>query len=457
MSIMVVINALIVYGFAFLPDTSLTVWTITDNLAVKFQQDGLSRFFSCLIASVWALVTFYAFEYIQHEGAEERYLAIYTMTMGVLIGLSYSANLATLYMFYELMTFITVPLVIHSRTKEAISAGLKYLGFSVFGAGLALIGFFFLQSYSVADITFMPGGILDMTKVAGNEGAVLAVTFVTVIGFGCKAGMLPPSGLAAHSTSSCSGSSFRCALRYHHQGRCAGNHPCGLLYGRPGYASWHLGTVYASDSSHVYRICRFHVGFKEKLLKKRLAYSSVSQVSYVLFGLFLFTPEGFLGALLQVVFHAVAKNILFLSAGSIIYMTHKTRVDELRGIGKQMPIVMWCFTLASLSLIGIPPASGFFSKWFLATGAITPEFGALGYVGAATLMVSALLTAGYLLPIVKDAFFPGKDFDYPRLKKKEPSPLMTVPLIILSVAVIGLGMFPNGLVLAINNICGAIL
>ena len=208
-------------------------------------------------------------------------------------------------------------------------------------------------------------------------------------------------------------------------------------------------------------MCTVFVGsmlaFKEKLLKKRLAYSSVSQVSYVLFGLFLFTPEGFLGALLQVVFHAVAKNILFLSAGSIIYMTHKTRVDELRGIGKQMPIVMWCFTLASLSLIGIPPASGFFSKWFLATGAITPEFGALGYVGAATLMVSALLTAGYLLPIVKDAFFPGKDFDYPRLKKKEPSPLMTVPLIILSVAVIGLGMFPNGLVLAINNICGAIL
>ena len=172
-------------------------------------------------------------------------------------------------------------------------------------------------------------------------------------------------------------------------------------------------------------MCTVFVGsmlaFKEKLLKKRLAYSSVSQVSYVLFGLFLFTPEGFLGALLPVVFHAVAKNILFLSAGSIIYMTHKTRVDELRGIGKQMPIVMWCFTLASLSLIGIPPASGFFSKWFLATGAITPEFGALGYVGAATLMVSALLTAGYLLPIVKDAFFPGKDFDYPRLKKKTQS------------------------------------
>lgn len=456
-SAVVVINALIVYGFAFLPDTSLNIWTITDNLAVKFQQDGLSRFFSCLIASVWALVTFYAFEYIQHEGAEERYLAVYTMTFGVLIGLSYSANLATLYMFYEFMTFITVPLVIHSRTKEAIAAGLKYLGFSVFGAGLALLGFFFLHSYISADITFAAGGILDMAKVAGNEGTVLAATFVMVLGFGCKAGMIPLQAWlpTAHPVAPAPASAVLSGI-ITKGGVLA---IIRVLYYMVGAdflrGSWVQYTLMILAMTTVF--VGSMLAFKEKLLKKRLAYSSVSQVSYVLFGLFLLTPEGFLGALLQVVFHAVAKNILFLSAGSIIYMTHKTRVDELRGIGKQMPIVMWCFTLASLSLIGIPPASGFFSKWFLATGAITPEFGALGYVGAAALMVSALLTAGYLLPIIKDAFFPGKDFDYPSLKKKEPSPLMTVPLIILSVFVVGLGMFPNGLTLAIETIGGAIL
>lgn len=456
-SVIVVVNALMVYGFAFLPDTSLSVWTITENLAIKFQMDGISRFFSCLIASVWALVTFYAYEYIQHEGAEERYLAVYTMTFGIMMGLSYTANMMTLYMFYELMTFITVPLVIHSRTREAIMAGLKYLGFSVFGAGLALIGFFFLHSFCGPDITFAAGGILDPAKVAGNEGAVLAAYFVMMIGFGCKAGMLPLQAWlpTAHPVAPAPASAVLSGLitkggvlaiiriTYYMVG-------VDLLRG-----TWVQYTLM------ILAMCTVFIGsmlaYKEKLLKKRLAYSSVSQVSYVLFGLFLMTPTGFLGALLQIVFHAVAKNILFLSAGSIIYMTHKTRVDELRGIGKQMPIVMWCFTFASLSLIGIPPASGFFSKWFLATGAITPEFGALGYVGAATLMVSALLTAGYLLPVIKDAFFPGKDFDYPKLKKKEPSVLMTVPLIILSTAVIGLGMFPNGLVLAIENICGALM
>ena len=177
-----------------------------------------------------------------------------------------------------------------------------------------------------------------------------------------------------------------------------------------------------------------------------------SSVKYVLFGLFLFTPQGLLGALLQVIFHAVAKNIMFLSAGAIIYKTHKTYVYELRGIGKQMPIVMWCFTLASLSLIGIPPTGGYFSKWYLATGALSGGFGFLGYLGAATLLVSALLTAGYVLPIIQEGFFPGKDFDYKGLEKKEPSKLMTVPLIILSVAVLGLGIIPTPLTAAIDQI-----
>ena len=119
------------------------MWTITENLSITFYMDGMARFFSCLIASVWALVAFYAFEYIQHEGAEERFCGFYTMTLGILIGLSYSGNLMTLYMLYEMMTLITVPLVIHSRTREAIMAGLKYLGYSTFGAGMGLFGFFF--------------------------------------------------------------------------------------------------------------------------------------------------------------------------------------------------------------------------------------------------------------------------------------------------------------------------
>ena len=198
------------------------------------------------------------------------------------------------------------------------------------------------------------------------------------------------------------------------------------------------------------------LAYKEKLLKKRLAYSTVSNVSYVVFGLMLMCPVGFMGALLQVVFHAVAKNILFLCAGAIIYKTHKTYVSELKGIGKEMPIVMWTFALASLSLIGIPPTSGFVSKWYLAQGGLLPQSGTLGLVGVAVLMVSALLTAGYLMSIVVNGFFPGKDFDYASLQKKEPNYLMTVPLVLLSIAVVGFGMMPEPLMQAIRSISGMI-
>lgn len=198
------------------------------------------------------------------------------------------------------------------------------------------------------------------------------------------------------------------------------------------------------------------LAYKEKLLKKRLAYSTVSQVSYVLFGLMLLSPVGFMGALLQVLFHATAKNILFLSAGAIIYKTEKTYVYQYKGLGKEMPVVMWCFAIASLSLIGIPPVSGFVSKWYLAQGGLSSVFGTLGIVGVAVLMVSALLTAGYLLPIVVDAFFPGRDFDYASLRKKEPNFLMTVPLVLFSIAAVVLGIMPGRLMDIIANISGMI-
>lgn len=458
-SAVVIIDALMVYALAFLPDITLTVWTISGNLSVGFQLDGIARFFACLIVTVWALVAFFAFEYITHEGNEERFLAFYTMTMGVLVGLAFSSTMPTLYMMYELMTIITVPLVIHSRTREAIAAGLKYLGYSVFGAGCGLFGMFFLSKYCET-LSFVDGGSLNLSLVADHENLILFVYLVMMIGFGCKAGMLPLHAWlpTAHPVAPAPASAV-----------LSGVITKGGVLAIIRVTYFMIGPDFLRGTWVQYTLLALAIGtvfmgsmlaFKEKLLKKRMAYSTVSNVSYVLFGLFLMTSDGLTGALLQVVFHSVAKNILFCCAGAIIYKTHKTYVYELKGIGKQMPIVMWCFTFASLSLIGIPPLAGFVSKWFLATGGIAACYdglGFLGYLGAAVLMVSALLTAGYLMSIVRDAFFPGKDFDYQSLEKKEPSPLMTVPLIILSVGVAVMGMFPGGLISAINCIGSTIL
>ncbi len=436
-------------------DHSFLLWQITDRLSLAYHTDGLAKFFACLISTIWLIAAVFSMEYMKHEHKPERFFMFYTFSLGALMSLCFSENMMTLYLSYEFMTILTAPLVIHTGTPEAVRAGLKYLGYSFFGAGLGLMGFFFLNTYCETT-SFVAGGTLDMALVAGNENLMLIVFFLMALGFGCKAGMFPLHAWlpTAHPVAPSPASAVLSGI-ITKGGVIAIIRVTYYLFG----VDFLRGT-WAQTALLVLSIVTIFMGsmlaYKEKLLKRRLAYSTVSNVSYVVFGLMLMCPAGFMGALLQVVFHAVAKNILFLCAGAIIYKTHKTFVYELKGIGKEMPIVMWTFALASLSLIGIPPTSGFVSKWYLAQGGLMPEAGVLGLVGVAILMVSALLTAGYLMSIVLNTFFPGKDFNYASLQKKEPNYLMTVPLVLLSIAVVGFGMMPTPLLDIISSISGMI-
>ena len=163
------------------------------------------------------------------------------------------------------------------------------------------------------------------------------------------------------------------------------------------------------------------------------------------------------GSLLHVVFHGVLKCALFLCAGAVIFQTGKTRVDELTGIGKQMPVTAWSFTIASLGLVGIPPVCGFISKWHLAEGALDASVGAASWLGPVILLISALLTAGYLLPVTMKGFFPGADADYTKLQKNEAGLLMTVPLLILAVLAVLLGLIPGGLTDVLYTLSSGVL
>ncbi len=432
-----------------------TLWQITEHLSISYHTDGLAKFFVCLICTIWLLAGIFSLEYMKHEQKPERFFMFYIMSLGALVSLCFSANMMTLYLSYEYMTILTLPLVLHTGTVDAVRAAMKYLGYSIFGAGLGLMGFFFLNSYCDTT-TFLPGGTLN-AFLSGNHHLLMQIVYLlTMIGFGCKAGMFPlhawlptahpvaPSPASAVLSGIITKGGVIAIIRVTF-------YLVGIDFIR---GTWVQHTLLILSMITVFMGSM--LAYKEKLLKKRLAYSTVSQVSYVLFGLFLLHPIGFLGALMQVVFHAVAKNILFFGAGAIIYKTGKTFVYEYRGLGKQMPIVMWTFAIASLSLIGIPPTAGFASKWYLAQGGLSPEYGTLGLIGVAVLMVSALLTAGYLLPIVHDAFFPGRDFDYAKLEKKEPNGLMTVPLVVLAAAILLLGMFPQSLMTYITQISSTI-
>lgn len=440
----------------FRGETQLTLFYLTDTIPVLLKADGIAKLFTALIAFVWAMVGFYSFEYMAHEQNERRFYAFYLLTLAALMGLSLSGTIVTLYMFYEAMTLLSLPLVLHTQTKEAIAAGIKYLIYSVFGASLALLGIFFLQFYCTG-LTFTPGGALDMARVAGHEPLLLLVVMLMILGFGVKAGMFPMHAWlpTAHPVAPSPASAvlsgvitkagvlgiLRVVFFLVGPDFLRGTWVQGLSMGLA------LVTVFLGSM----------LAFKESLLKKRLAYSTVSQVSYVLFGLFTLTPLGFVGALLHVVCHSLIKNTLFMGAGAIIEKTGKTRADELTGIGKQMPIVIWCFTLVSVALIGIPPTGGFVSKWYLANGSLSMGAGVYAWLGPVVLLVSALLTAGYLLPISTRGFFPGDKADLAALPKAEPTALMTVPMIALTALAVLIGMFPGTFISFFLSIAGSVL
>lgn len=437
-------------------DMTLQLFSLGKNMDIYFQVDGVSRVFASLVTLIWPLAGFYAFEYMSHYTEIKRYFGFYMMVFGVLLALTFSGSILTFYLFYEMMTLFSMPLVFHFRSKEAIMAGLKYLFYSLFGAYFVLFGIYFLNQYT-STLHFTAGGALDAAKLAGNEGILLVAAFCMILGFGVKAGMFPMHAWlpTAHPIAPAPASAVMSSLIV----------KMGIL-GMFRVVYYIFGTAFLQGTwvQTVWLILALltvfmgsMLAYREKVFKKRLAYSTVSQLSYILFGLALMHPVALTGALLHVVFHAVIKSALFMSAGAVIHKTGKTNVDDLRGIGKEMPITLWCFTLCACALIGFPPFSGFISKWYLATGSLQSGMEVFAWLGPVVLLVSALLTAGYLLPISINGFLPGADYDYQNLKKNELVPIMVVPIIILAAIAVLLGVFPNPLIGIIEAIVSAVL
>lgn len=423
---------------------------------IAFHIDELSILFAVLTTVMWIIAGVYALDYTKHDKHRKRFFFFYILVYFVLLGLDFSANAITMYMFYEFMTLTSMPLILHEQTPEAIRAAFKYLYYSIAGALLALFGIFVFAQFAPA-LDFVPGGVLEHSVIGENETLFLAAVLCMLIGFGAKAGMfplhawLPEAHPVAPAPASAVFSGIIAKSGVLAIVRCifylAG---ADFVRGSAIQIIWMilaLSTVLMGSMR----------AYQENILKKRLAYSTVSQISYVLFGLSTLHPAGFVGAMLHVIFHSTAKDLLFLGAGSVIHKTGKKEVSDLRGIGKQMPVTLWCFTFAGLSLIGIPPFSGFFSKWYLAQGALKTGLSGFSWIGPAVLLVSALLTAGYLLPITIDGFLPGKQYKGSDFKKCEAGIKMTVPMMILAGAVFLMGVFPGRLISFLEMLAEAIM
>lgn len=454
--VVLVLSATLALWAAWSGDKSLTLFYLMEDVPVYFQIDALGRLFVTFVSVVWVAVGFYAFVYMEHEGEEQRFFGLYLLVYGVLVALDFAGNLVTLYFFYELMTLTSMPMVLHNGSREAILGALKYLFYSMCGAYLGLYGIYFLYQ-SCETLTFTPGGTLLADGAVGKSGFLLVAVFLMLIGFGAKAGMFPLHAwlVAAHPVAPSPASAVMSGIIvkagvlatirvvYYVVG-------ADFLRGTWVQTAWMCLTLLTVFMGSL-------LAFREPVFKKRLAYSTVSQISYILFGLSLLSPGGMTGALLHTVFHAVMKSTLFLTAGVFIFRCGKTRVEDFTGYGKKMPVILWSYTFASLALIGIPPASGFISKWYLAQGALGANVGFFGWFGPVVLLVSALLTAGYLLPITMKGFFPGKEWQDLGEGKLSLKPAMVAPVVVLAALSVLLGVFPTPLIAYISRIAEVLM
>ena len=451
------VNLILVIGIAVAGDCRLEVFRLTHELPVLLKTDGMARLFTVLVSVMWLMAGIFSFEYMNHEEHHCRYYGFYLVSLGVLIGLGYAGNYLTMYLFFELMTLLTMPLVLHSGTKEATAAGLKYLFYSIFGASMGLLGFFFLYTFGTTIEFTAGGGILNAALVSGYEGWILTVIFLVIVGFGAKAGMFPLHAWlpTAHPVAPAPASAVLSGV-ITKAGVLAIVRVVYYLVG-PSYltgtwvqyvwAALALATIFMGSM----------LAYKENILKKRLAYSTVSQVSYILFGLSMMNVTAVTGALLHVVFHSVIKDTLFLCAGAIIYKTHKTEVRQLEGIGREMPVTMTCFTIVSLALIGVPPLCGFISKFYLASGAIESGLPVFTWLGPAVLLVSAFLTVGYLLVPVIRGFFPGAGYVCEKPARSKGDWMLTAPIVVLAAAAVLFGVYCGPLMQFVSGIAALIV
>ncbi len=440
-----------------------TLLVFAPGVSISFRADGVGRFFLILVLLLYTAVLFYAFEYMQMEEREGMFFAFFLISLGAMLLVTMAGNLVTLYLCFEFATLTSMPLVLHEMTREAIAAARKYLFYSIGGALLGLLGVFYVYFCAGENTMFAPGGILDPVKAAENREVLLALVFVAIVGFGTKAGLYPMHGWlpTAHPIAPAPASSLLSGI-IAKAGILA---VIRLVYFSVG-PEYLRGTWVQLVWSILAMLTIFMgsmMAFCEKVTKKRLAYSTISQLSYIMLGLSLLTEGGLIGGLLHAAAHVAAKGCLFLCAGVFIYKLGKRRVDELRGIGRVMPITLWCFLISALSLVGIPPFAGFVSKWHLALAGLSSANAVLAVLMPCILLLSALLTAGYLLPVVIDGFFPeraghghaaGKaaaaenaetdgEENYADMPEssKEPTWRMVVPMLVLSAASLLFGIF----------------
>ena len=433
-------TVLTVWLLSHAPQGTLHLFSLGEKLPLTLHIDGFATFFGYIISLLWPLATLYTFEYMRHEERVNTFLAYYTITYGVTLGVAFAGNIVSMYLFYEALTLVTLPLVMHTMTPEAKKATRKYLYYMIGGTAFAFIAMVFYALYST-NIEFTYGGTLDLTRFEHNPNVVYLIYILGFFGFGVKAAIFPfhnwlpevavaPTPVTAllHAVAVVKAGVFA-VMRFTYY--CIG---AKVLVG-----SWAQTVALVFVMATIVHAST--MGVREPHFKRRLAYSTVSNLSYILLGAVMMSPLGLLAALSHMIFHAVMKINGFFCVGAVLHQSGREYVYDLDGLGLRMPLTFTAFLVSGLALAGMPLFSGLVSKWQIAT-ALFDNGSPLAIAGVIVLFYSALMTAIYMLSAAVRAFFPSRGYDADALADiSDPSWQMLLPLAVFSAVTIFLGVY----------------
>ena len=418
------------------------------GIGIAFKVDALGLMFASTASFLWIMASVYSIGYMRSmkEHAQTRYYACFAVTLSATIGAAFAANLLTLYLFYEIITMVTYPLVSHKETPEAMAGGKKYITYLLGASKLFLLPALVLTYTVAGTLEFAGGGVFS----AVADKTLITVIYILFIAGFAKAAIMPFHGwLPAAMVAPTPVSALLHAVAVVKVGVFSIVRVLLFVFGVDMLKDLHVGIPTALVVSFTI-ITASIIALTKDNLKARLAYSTISQLSYIVLGVALLSPAGITGGIVHITNHAFAKITLFFCAGSIYVASHKTNISEMDGIGRKMPFTMVAFAIGVLTMVGVPPAGGFITKWYLAIGAMQAESIVILFV----LLTSTVLNGAYFIPIVYKAFFknPIEEVGEGHGEEIKENPFIVVPLVITAIGSLVLGFYPDILLTFIRGI-----
>jgi multicomponent Na+:H+ antiporter subunit D len=426
-----------------------TLFHLLPGIDIKFKVDTFSILFALGASFLWILTSFYSIGYMRtlNEHAQTRYFTCFAVALSTTMGVAFSANLFTMFLFYEGLTIITYPLVGHKDTPEAKAGARKYAIY-LLGAAKAFLVAAIILTYNLAGTLEFSGGGLFPEAVKAAHPLLLSVIFIMFLFGFAKNAVMPFHGwLPAAMVAPTPVSALLHAVAVVKTGVFTILSVIFFVFGTD-----LMGNLGVDSFTLVFTsitiVVASAIALSRDNLKARLAFSTISQLSYIVLGAALLTPSGMTGGIIHITNHAFSKITLFFCAGSIYVSTHKTEISQLSGIAKRMPWTMAAFAIATLSMIGVPPVCGFITKWYLVIGAM--ERNSISVL--VVLLASSLLNAAYFGPILYKAYFENETPDHGHggdphhHEEVREVPFVVVPLVLTAIGSIVLGLYPDFIV-----------